>query len=79
MPGRQRSSSLAPDVWIRLGEPSGTTVNDASGNGHGGTYVNTPTLGVAGFMPGDPDTGVTFNGTDQYASSMRSAASARTR
>jgi RHS repeat-associated protein len=34
-------------------------MNDASGNGRNGSYVNSPTLGVAGALPGDSDTALT--------------------
>lgn len=45
-------------AYWRLGEASGTSAADATGNGNTGTYVNTPTLGVAGAVSGD--TAVTF-------------------
>ena len=38
-----------------------------------GTYVASPTLGVAGLLTGDPDTAVTFNGTTQYVTVADSA------
>jgi hypothetical protein len=49
----------SPVAYWRLGEPSGTTATDAA-VGNDGTYVNTPTLGVAGLLTGDADTAVTF-------------------
>lgn len=52
--------NLDPVAYWRLGESSGTTAVDASGNGHTGTYVNTPTLGVAGALSADADTAVAF-------------------
>jgi hypothetical protein len=54
-----------PNLFYRLGEPSGTTAADSSGNGLDGTYVNTPTLGVEGALVGDSNTAVSFNGTDE--------------
>jgi hypothetical protein len=48
----------------RLGETSGTTAVDATGR-FNGTYQNSPTLGSSGAIPGDPNTSVTFNGTNQ--------------
>lgn len=51
--------------YWRLGEPSGTNADDISTANHDGTYVNSPTLGVAGALTGDSDTAVTFNGTTQ--------------
>jgi len=38
-----------PEAHYRLDETTGTTAVDASGNGNDGTYVNGPTLGVAGI------------------------------
>jgi len=53
----------SPTAYWRLGESSGTTAADETGT-HAGTYVNTPTLGVAGALD-DGNTAVTFNGTDE--------------
>lgn len=55
----------SPVVYYRLGESSGTTATDASGNAHNGTYSNA-TLGTAGLLTGDADTAVTFNGSSSY-------------
>ena len=58
-----------PFLYYELGEASGTTVADVSGNGYTGSYVNSPTLGVPGdSLIGPSDTAVTFNGTSQYVS-----------
>lgn len=54
-----------PIAYWRLGERSGTVARDEMG-AHDGTYVNAPTLGVAGLLAGDPDTSVTLDGTSQY-------------
>ena len=51
-------------LW-RLGEPSGTSAVDARGAVNG-TYQGSPTLGVTGAMPTDPNTAVTFNGSSQW-------------
>lgn len=56
---------LVPVAYWRLGESSGTSAADASGNGHTGTYVNAPTLGVAGALTGDANKAVTLNGSTQ--------------
>lgn len=56
--------ALDPLAYWRLGESSGTTAVDASGNGHDGTYEGSPTLGVDGLIVGDPDTAVEFDGSD---------------
>ena len=55
----------SPIFWQRLGEASGTTAADISGNGNTGTYVGSPTLGTTGLITGDTDTAVTLNGTSQ--------------
>lgn len=47
-----------PLAYWRLGESSGTTAVDETENNRDGTYVNTPTLGVTGRIPGN--TAVTF-------------------
>ena len=50
-----------PLAYYRLGEASGTTINDSSGNSHNGTYdASRITLGVAGLVTGDSDTCVDF-------------------
>jgi len=61
----------SPIGYWRLGESSGTTAIDSSGNGHNGTY--TPgsgswtggTLGQSGLIA-DPDTCALFNGSSGY-------------
>jgi len=53
--------SDAPRGYWRLGETSGTTATDASGQGRHGTYAAVG-LGVPGALPGDK--GASFNGTD---------------
>lgn len=52
----------SPVIYYRLGEASGTTMIDSSGNSHNGTYTGSPTLGVAGAVTGD--TAATFNGSN---------------
>ncbi len=47
-----------PLGYWRLGEPSGTTAVDASGNSHNGTYDGTMLLGQPGAIAGDSDTAV---------------------
>jgi hypothetical protein len=61
-----RSAVLAmnPVAYWRLGETSGTTAVDETGNGHNGTYVGNPNLGQPGAIQGDPNTAVQFNGTN---------------
>lgn len=52
-----------PLVYFRLGEVSGTTVTDSSGNGYTGTYYGSPTLGVTSLVTSSADKAVTFTGT----------------
>jgi concanavalin A-like lectin/glucanase superfamily protein len=49
-----------PLVYWRLGEASGTTMNDASGNSRHGTYQGSPTLAQASLISTDADTSVAF-------------------
>jgi hypothetical protein len=49
----------APLIYWRLGDSSGTTAVDDSGNGIDGTYYNSPTLGVSGLIV-DADSAVNF-------------------
>lgn len=51
--------AMSPAGYFRLGEPSGTSAADLGSGAHTGTYVNGPTLGVAGLVT-DADTAVTF-------------------
>jgi hypothetical protein len=55
----------SPLLWWRLGDASGTTAADSSGNGRNGTYSGGPTLGGASLLTSDPsNTAVTFDGVD---------------
>jgi PKD repeat protein len=53
-----------PDLYYRLGETSGTTAVDSSGNGNDGTYANGVTHGAAGAVVGTTDTAGSFDGND---------------
>lgn len=57
-------NALSPLAYWRLGESSGTVMTDSSGNSYDGTYVGSPTLGVASLQASDADTCVTFNASD---------------
>jgi hypothetical protein len=61
-----RAAVLAknPVAYWRLGEATGTTALDETGNGHDGTYIGNPTFGQPGAINGDPNTAVQFNGTN---------------
>lgn len=56
--------ALEPAIYYRLGEPSGTLAVDEM-LAYDGTYVGTPTLGVAGLLVNDADTCITMAGA-QY-------------
>ena len=56
----QRVLADYPTGYWRLGEPSGLSAADSSGNAHAGTISGGVTLGVAGTIAGD--TGATFDG-----------------
>jgi hypothetical protein len=51
----------APLIYWRLGEASGTSAADTSGNSHTGTYSGSPTVGVAGLLTGDANKAATFH------------------
>ena len=64
----------SPTGYWRLGEASGTTMTDSSGNGHSGTYSNV-TLGQSSLLVSDTDKAASFNGSNSvgivsYASWM---------
>lgn len=44
--------AYSPTSFFLIDEPSGTSAADASGNGHTGTYINSPTLNVTGPVAG---------------------------
>lgn len=50
----------SPLIYWRLGETVGTTAADTSGNGHTGTFVNAPSLGVTGLLVGDANKAAGF-------------------
>lgn len=49
----------SPLAYYRLGESSGSTMVDSSGNNRDGTYTSV-TLGTAGLLTADSDTAATF-------------------
>lgn len=58
--------SDSPLLYYRKSDISGTTMTDFAGSARNGTYVGSPTLGVAGHTS-DGDKAVNYNGTSQYA------------
>jgi hypothetical protein len=63
-----------PIAYWRLGESSGTSAADTSGNGNTGTYGGGPTLGATGALAGDSDTATSFDGVNDNVSVPDSAA-----
>src|ERR1044072_9511171 len=58
-----------PIIYWRLGDTSGTTAADSSGNSRTGTYQNTPTLNQVSLLMGQLDNvSIKTNGTDEYVS-----------
>lgn len=63
----------SPVLYWRLGEASGTTAGDTSGNARAGTISGTPTMGTTGLLVSDANTAITFDGVNDkvvYASSV---------
>jgi hypothetical protein len=60
--------SDGPYVYYRFNETSGTSAADTSGNGWGGTYVGSPTLGAAGASA-PSDNAVALSGAAQHVDS----------
>lgn len=57
----------SPRIYWRLGDASGTTATDSSGNGKNGTYSGSPTLGATSLLPSESsNTAVSFDGVDDY-------------
>lgn len=54
----------SPLAYWRMGDASGTTATDSSGNGRHGTYAGSPTLGAASLVTGDADASVDLDGTN---------------
>src|SRR5262249_4091197 len=56
----------SPAAYWRLGEASGNTAKDASGNGVNGVYQGSIGLGAKGAIANDPDTAATFDGATSF-------------
>lgn len=59
-------SADSPTIYWRLGESSGTTAADSSGNGHTGTYNGSPIFGNAGLQTSDSDSATYFISTSNH-------------
>src|SRR4051812_44757237 len=57
-----------PLAYWRLGELSGTSAADSSGNAHNGTYAGTFGLGQAGGVACDNDPAAKFDGSTSWVS-----------
>lgn len=57
----------SPMAYYRLGDTSGTTMTDSSGNARHGTYTGSPGLNTTGLLTGDADKCVDF-AANQYGS-----------
>jgi RHS repeat-associated protein len=64
------ATANAPSGYWRLGETSGTSAADTSGNAHTGTYTGGYTLSATGALTSDTDKAVTFNGTTGYVNAV---------
>ena len=53
----------SPAAYWRLGEASGSSAADSSGNGNGGSYAGGVTLGAPALI-NDPNTAASFDGND---------------
>lgn len=65
--------SDAPLAYYRMGEASGTTLVDSSGNGRNGTWTGGPTFAQPGLLTSDPNTSVSFDNTDDRATVVSAA------
>lgn len=56
----------------RMGEaPAALVMDDITATNNDGSYLNAPTIGVAGAIVGDANTAVQFDGVNDYASAAR--------
>jgi hypothetical protein len=59
-----------PSGYWRLGETSGASAGDASGNNKEGIYYYGVGLGAAGALTGDQDRAASFDGVDDFVSAQ---------
>ena len=74
---REAVLATNPVGYWRLGESAGTVARDEMG-ANDGTKVGAPTLGVPGLLSGDPNTAVTFGGTNMVEAAQMALPSAYT-
>src|SRR5260221_160249 len=58
----------APYLYYRLGETSGTTANDTSGNNRSGAFVNGVQLGLPGALLHNANSSIRLDGVNDYVS-----------
>ena len=63
----------SPAGYWRLGEATGTSATDSSGNGNTGTFFGASGLSQAGAIRNDPDPAVVLDGITSYVSVRSSA------
>lgn len=63
----------SPLAYWRMGDPSGTTCTDSSGNARHATYAGAVVLGATGLITGDTDTAVDFPGATTARAEVASA------
>lgn len=66
---RQTVLADSPLAWYRLGESSGTTASDGSGNANHGNYTGSVNKGKNGALAGTADSSAEFNGSDAMVAS----------
>jgi hypothetical protein len=75
---RDQVAADFPSFYWRLGESSGTTAADATGQGQTGTYQSGTTLGQPGALTNDSNTAALFNGSTGRVTSNSSAINPQT-
>jgi hypothetical protein len=73
LPYRTEVLADSPVSYWRLGETTGTSATDEQGV-NTGTYVNTPTLAVAGALASDPNRAASFDGASSEYVQAKAAA-----
>lgn len=67
--------AFSPLVYLRLGDTSGTTAEDSSGNNRDGTYFGGVSLNQSSLLGSDTSNGaVRFDGVDDYVTVAHAAA-----
>jgi hypothetical protein len=75
---QQVTNTATPFLYYRLGDSSGATATDSSGNGRNGTYNGGITLAATGALIGNSNTAATFNGSTGVVTNSNSDANPNT-